>query len=79
LKEIGKPFKIGMGAFSFGFLMDHQALMAKGYQAATLACPSKKILKVHTPEDTGALLEKEGIEEVGAFIGAWIESWEEGR
>ena len=79
LKEIGKPFKIGVRSFSFGFLMDHHALMEKGYQAVTLACPSKKILKVHTADDTAALLEKEGIEEVGTFIGGWIESWEKGR
>jgi hypothetical protein len=79
LKEIGKPFKIGVRSFSFGFLMDHHALMEKGYQAVTLACPSKKILKVHTADDTAALLEKEGIEEIGRFIGLWIESCEKGR
>jgi hypothetical protein len=79
LKEIGKPFKIGVRSFSFGFLMDHHALTEKGYQAVTLACPSKKILKVHTADDTAALLEKEGIEEIGRFIGAWIKSWEKGR
>lgn len=79
LKEIGKPFEIGVRSFSFGFLMDHHALMEKGYQAVTLACPSKKILKVHTADDTAALLEKEGLEEIGKFIGSWIESWEKGR
>jgi Zn-dependent M28 family amino/carboxypeptidase len=79
LKEIGKPFKIGLWSFSFGFLMDHQAMMEKGYQAVTLACPSKKILKVHTADDTGDHLEKEGIEEIGKFILAWIESFEKGR
>jgi hypothetical protein len=79
LKEIGKPFKIGLWSFSFGFLMDHQAIMEKGYQAVTLACPSKKILKVHTADDTAAHLEKEGMEEVGKFILAWIESFEKGR
>ena len=78
LKEIGKPFKIGVGSFSFGFLMDHHALMEKGYQAVTLACPSKKILKVHTADDTAALLEKEGVEEIGKFIGSWIDSYEKG-
>lgn len=78
MKEIGQSFKIGIQSFTFGFLMDHHALMAKGYPAVTLACPSKKILKVHTPDDTAALLDKEGMEEACKFVGAWIESWEKG-
>lgn len=79
LKEVGRPFKIGLWSFAFGFLMDHQAIMEKGYPAVTLACPSKKILKVHTADDSAAHLENEGIEEIGKFILAWIESFEKGR
>ncbi|MBI5966432.1 MAG: M28 family peptidase [Deltaproteobacteria bacterium] len=76
LKEIAKPFKIGTWPFSFGFLMDHQAILEKGYQAVTLACPSKKILNVHTEMDTADHLEQEGMEEAGKFILAWLRSWE---
>jgi len=76
LKEMGRPFLIRPLLFSFGVLMDHQAFLEKGYQAATLACASSKILNVHTANDTADHLEQEGMEEVGRFILAWIQSWE---
>jgi len=76
LKEIAKPFAIGRGSFSFGVMMDHQAFLEKGYPAASLACASRKILQVHTARDTADLLEEEGMEEVGKFVLAWVQSWE---
>jgi len=76
LKEIGRPFLIKPLLFPFGILMDHQAFLEKGYQAATLACASSKILKVHTAKDTPDLLEQEGMEEAGKFILAWLQNWE---
>lgn len=76
LKEIAKPFGIRTFPFSFGFMMDHQAFLEKGYQAVSLACASKKILTVHTARDTADQLEEEGMEEAGKFILAWIRSWE---
>jgi hypothetical protein len=77
MKEIAKPFEIGRGSFSFGIMMDHQAFLEKGYPAVSLACASRKILKVHTARDTADLLEEEGMEEAGKFILAWIQSWGE--
>ena len=76
LKEIAKPFAIGTASFSFGVMMDHQAFLEKGYPAVSLACASRKILKVHTDRDTADLLEEEGMEEVGKFVLAWVRSWE---
>ena len=64
--------------FSFGFMMDHQAFLANGFQAASLACVSRKILKVHTGRDTAELLEEEGLEEAGKFILAFIENCQKG-
>ena len=78
MKEIAKPFGIGTGSFSFGIMMDHQALLDKGYRAVSIACASKKILNVHTAGDTADQLEEEGMEETGRFLLAWIRSWEEG-
>ena len=76
MKEIAKPFGIGTGSFSFGIMMDHQALLDKDYRAVSLACASKKILSVHTAGDTADQLEEEGMEEAGKFLLAWIRSWE---
>jgi hypothetical protein len=67
-----------MGSFSFGIMMDHQALLEKGHRAVSLACASKKILTVHTAGDTADQLEEEGMEEAGKFLLAWIRSREEG-
>jgi hypothetical protein len=39
-------------------MMDHQAFLEKGYPAVSLACPSRKILKVHTVKDTADGLEE---------------------
>jgi len=72
VKEIAKPFKIGTMRFSFGFLMDHQAFMEKGYQAISLACASGKIMNIHTARDTADQLDHEGVEEVGKLILALI-------
>jgi hypothetical protein len=76
LKEIAEPFAIGTASFSFGVMMDHQAFLEKGYPAVSLACASRKFLKVHTAKDTADLLEVEGMEEVGKFVLAWVRSWE---
>lgn len=76
MKEIARPFEIGRGSFSFGIMMDHQAFLEKGYPAVSLACASRKILKVHTARDTADQLEEGGMEEVGKFILACIQSWE---
>ena len=78
MREIARPFGIGTGSFSFGIMMDHQALLEKGYRAVSIACASKKILKVHTARDTADQLEEQGMEEAGKFLLAWIRSWEEG-
>lgn len=77
MKEIAKPLGIGTGSFSFGIMMDHQAILEKGYRAVSLACASKKILKVHTAGDTADRLEEEGMEEAGKFLLAWIRCWGE--
>lgn len=76
MKEIAKPFGIRTGSFSFGIMMDHQALLERGYRAVSLACASRKILSVHTAGDTANRLEEEGMEEAGKFLLAWIRSWE---
>lgn len=76
MKEIAKSSGIGKGSFSFGVMMDHQALLEKGYRAVSIACFSKKILSVHTARDTADRLEEEGMEEAGKFLLAWIRSWE---
>ena len=76
MKEIAKPFGIETGSFSFGIMMDHQALLEKGYRAVSLACASKKILSVHTAWDTADQLEEEGMKEAGDFLLAWIRSRE---
>jgi hypothetical protein len=76
MKEIARPFEIGRGSFSFGIMMDHQVFLEKGYPAVSLACSSRKILKVHTARDTADQLEEEGMEEVGKFILSWIQSWD---
>jgi hypothetical protein len=77
MREIARPFGIGTGSFSFGIMMDHQALLEKGYRAVSLACASRKILNVHTAGDTADQLEEQGMEETGKFLLAWIRSWEE--
>jgi hypothetical protein len=76
MREIARPLGIGTGSFSFGIMMDHQALLEKGYQAASMACASRKILNVHTAGDTADQLEDQGMEEAGKFLLAWIQSWE---
>jgi len=76
MEKIAKPFGIGMGSFSFGIMMDHQALLERVYRAVSLACASRKILRVHTAGDTADQLEEEGMEEAGKFLQAWIRSWE---
>jgi len=78
MKEIAEPFGIGTRTFSFGIMMDHQAILEKGYRAVSIACASRKILNVHTTGDTADQLEEEGMEEAGKFLLAWIRSWEEG-
>ena len=57
MKKIGQPFGIETGSSSFGIMMDHQALLEKGYRAVSLACASRKILNVHTARDTADQLE----------------------
>jgi len=75
--QVEEYFGIGTGSFSFGIMMDPQAFLEKGYRAVGVACASKKVLSVHTAADTADQLEEEGMEEVGKFILAWIEGWEE--
>lgn len=72
LREIGSPLGVRFQPFYFGIMMDHQAFLEKGFQAVSLACASKKILKIHTPGDSVDLLEEAGMEEAGRFLLAWL-------
>ena len=76
LRDLGQSFGIKPMGFSLGILMDHHAFLEKGYQAASLACVSRKALAIHTPLDTPDLIEQEGLAEVANFILAWIQKME---
>jgi len=76
LRDLGQSFGIKPMGFSLGILMDHHAFLQKGYQAASLACVSRKALAIHTPVDRPDLIESEGLAEVANFILAWIQKME---
>jgi len=76
LRDLGQSFGIKPMGFSLGILMDHHAFLQKGYQAASLACVSRKALAIHTPVDRPDLIEPEGLAEVANFILAWIQKME---
>jgi hypothetical protein len=78
LRELGREVGIKPMSFSLGILMDHQAFLEKGYQAASLAAVSRKALAIHTPADTPDLIEPEGLAEVADFILAWIQQGQPG-
>jgi hypothetical protein len=76
LQDLGQSFGIKPMGFSLGILMDHHAFLEKGYQAASLACVSRKALAIHTPLDTPDLIEQDGLAEVANFILVWIQKME---
>ncbi len=66
--------KLGRRGLLPGLLVDHIPFAENGFPAVTLACAASKSLLIHTRYDNISLLDKAGLEEVGALTATWIQS-----